>query len=150
MKLQLNGKEQNLQLDPSTPLLWAIRDELQLTGTKYGCGMAQCGACTVYVDGVPQRSCVLPISAVEGKKVTTIEGLEGKVAKAVQESWVKFGVPQCGYCQSGQVMAATALLQKKKSPSEKEIDEAMNGNICRCGTYSKIRAAIQDAAKNLA
>ncbi len=150
MKLQLNGKEQTLTVDPNTPLLWVIRDELQLTGTKYGCGMAQCGACTVYVDGAPQRSCVLPVSAVEGKKVTTIEGLEGKVAKAVQDSWVKFGVPQCGYCQSGQVMAATALLQKKKSPSEKDIDDAMNGNICRCGTYSKIRAAIQDAAKTLA
>lgn len=150
VKLQLNGKEQTLNVDPNTPLLWVIRDELQLTGTKYGCGMAQCGACTVYVDGAPQRSCVLPVSAVDGKKVTTIEGLEGKVAKAVQDSWVKFGVPQCGYCQSGQVMAATALLQKKKSPSEKDIDDAMNGNICRCGTYSKIRAAIQDAAKTLA
>lgn len=150
VKLQLNGKEQTLTVDPNTPLLWVIRDEMQLTGTKYGCGMAQCGACTVYVDGAPQRSCVLPVSAVEGKKVTTIEGLEGKVAQAVQDSWVKFGVPQCGYCQSGQVMAATALLQKKKSPSEKDIDDAMSGNICRCGTYSKIRAAIQDAAKTLA
>ncbi len=149
MKFLLNGKEQTVDADGNMPLLWALRDELNLTGTKYGCGMAQCGACTVYVDGQPQRSCVLTLSAVEGKKITTIEGLDGKVAKAVQESWVKFGVPQCGYCQSGQVMSATALLSKKKNPSEKEIDEAMNGNICRCGTYSRIRAAIQDAAKNL-
>lgn len=149
MKFLLNGKEQTIDADGNMPLLWALRDELNLTGTKYGCGMAQCGACTVYVDGQPQRSCVLPLSSVEGKKITTIEGLDGKVAKAVQESWVKFGVPQCGYCQSGQVMSATALLSKKKNPSEKEIDEAMNGNICRCGTYSRIRAAIQDAAKNL-
>lgn len=149
MKFLLNGKEQTVDADGNMPLLWALRDELNLTGTKYGCGMAQCGACTIYVDGQPQRSCVLPLSAVEGKKITTIEGLEGKVAKAVQESWVKFGVPQCGYCQSGQVMSATALLSKKKNPSEKDIDEAMSGNICRCGTYSRIRAAIQDAAKNL-
>ncbi len=149
MKFLLNGKEQTIDADGNMPLLWALRDELNLTGTKYGCGMAQCGACTVYVDGQPQRSCVLPLSSVEGKKITTIEGLDGKVAKAVQESWVKFGVPQCGYCQSGQVMSATALLSKKKNPSEKEIDEAMSGNICRCGTYSRIRAAIQDAAKSL-
>jgi isoquinoline 1-oxidoreductase alpha subunit len=149
MKFLLNGKEQSIEGDGNMPLLWALRDEWNLTGTKYGCGLAQCGACTVYVDGQPQKACVVPLSAVEGKKVTTIEGLEGKVANAVQESWVKFGVPQCGYCQSGQVMSATALLTKKKNPSEKEIDEAMNGNICRCGTYLRIRAAIQDAAKNL-
>jgi isoquinoline 1-oxidoreductase subunit alpha len=149
MKITVNGKEQNLDCDPNTPLLWAIRDELNLTGTKYGCGMAQCGACTVYVDGSPQRSCVFPVSSAEGKKITTIEGLEGKVAKAVQEAWVKFGVPQCGYCQSGQVMSATALLSKIKKPSEKDIDQAMSGIICRCGTYSRIRAAIEDAAKTL-
>jgi isoquinoline 1-oxidoreductase alpha subunit len=149
MKITINGKDQNLDCDPNTPLLWALRDELNLTGTKYGCGMAQCGACTVYVDGQPQRSCVVPVSSAEGKKITTIEGLEGKVAKAVQEAWVKFGVPQCGYCQSGQVMSATALLSKNKKPSDKDIDQAMSGNICRCGTYSRIRAAIEDAAKTL-
>lgn len=149
IQLTINGKPHELECAPETPVLWALRDELNLTGTKYGCGMAQCGACTIYVDGQPTRSCMLPVSAATGKKITTIEGLEGKVASAVQSAWVKHGVPQCGYCQSGQVMAATALLAKNKHPSEADIDNAMSGNICRCGTYSRIRAAIQDAAKSL-
>jgi isoquinoline 1-oxidoreductase alpha subunit len=149
IRLTVNGKEQDLDCDPGTPLLWALRDVLHLTGTKFGCGMALCGACTVYLDGEPTRACVTPVSLGEGKKITTIEGLDGAVAEAVQNAWVKHSVPQCGYCQSGQVMAATALLQKKKKPSDKDIDEAMNGNICRCGTYQRIRAAIHDAAKHL-
>ncbi|MGZ3686231.1 MAG: (2Fe-2S)-binding protein, partial [Bdellovibrionota bacterium] len=135
--------------DPSTPLLWALRDVLHLTGTKFGCGMALCGACTIYLDGEPTRSCVVPVSAALGKKVTTIEGLEGRIAEAVQSAWVKHSVPQCGYCQSGQVMAATALLQKNHKPSDADIDSAMTGNICRCGTYPRIRAAIHEAAKTV-
>ena len=134
-----------------TPLLWILRDNLNLTGTKYGCGMALCGACTVYVDGAPTRSCVTPLSAVKpGVQVTTIEGLTSKEAKAVQAAWEKLDVPQCGYCQSGQVMAATALLVKKKRPTDADIDEAMTGNVCRCATYVRIRAAIKEASKALA
>jgi isoquinoline 1-oxidoreductase subunit alpha len=133
-----------------TPLLWILRDNLNLTGTKYGCGMALCGACTVYVDGAPTRSCVTPLSALKpGVQVTTIEGLTSKEAKAVQAAWEKLDVPQCGYCQSGQVMAATALLAKKKRPTDADIDQAMAGNVCRCATYVRIRAAIKEAAKAL-
>jgi isoquinoline 1-oxidoreductase alpha subunit len=133
-----------------TPLLWILRDNLNLTGTKYGCGMALCGACTVYIDGAPTRSCVTPLSALKpGVEVTTIEGLQSREAKAVQAAWEKLDVPQCGYCQSGQVMAATALLAKKKRPTDKDIDDAMAGNACRCATYVRIRAAIKEASKAL-
>jgi isoquinoline 1-oxidoreductase alpha subunit len=147
--LLLNGKTVQVDAAPETPLLWALRDHLGMTGTKFGCGAALCGACTVHVDGEPTRSCVTPISAVAGKKVTTIEGLDSRVAKAVQAAWDRKQVPQCGYCQSGQVMAATALLAKTPKPTDSQIDEAMKGNLCRCGTYGRIRAAIKDAAKNL-
>jgi isoquinoline 1-oxidoreductase alpha subunit len=134
-----------------TPLLWILRDNLNLTGTKYGCGMALCGACTVYVDGAPTRSCVTPLSALkQGAEITTIEGLATKEAKAVQAAWEKLDVPQCGYCQSGQVMAATALLAKNKRPSDIDIDQAMAGNVCRCATYVRIRAAIKEASRSLA
>jgi isoquinoline 1-oxidoreductase alpha subunit len=147
--LLLNGKTVNVDASPDTPLLWVLRDHLGMTGTKFGCGAALCGACTVHVDGVPTRSCVTPVSAVAGKKVTSIEGLSGKVAGAVQAAWDKHQVPQCGYCQSGQVMAATALLTVTPKPSDAQIDEAMKGNICRCGTYGRIRAAIKDASGQL-
>jgi isoquinoline 1-oxidoreductase alpha subunit len=134
-----------------TPLLWILRDNLNLTGTKYGCGMALCGACTVHLDGQPTRSCVTPLSALKpGVEITTIEGIGTKEAKAVQAAWEKLDVPQCGYCQSGQVMAASALLAKKKRPTDADIDEAMTGNACRCATYVRIRAAIKEAAKSLA
>lgn len=145
----LNGRPTTLDADPDMPLLWAVRDEIGLTGSKFGCGMAQCGACTMHVDGQPVRSCSTPLSTVEGQKVTTIEGLGGKVAAAVQNAWVKHEVAQCGYCQSGQVMSAVALLSANDKPSDAEIDEAMQGNICRCATYVRIRAAIHDAAKTL-
>jgi isoquinoline 1-oxidoreductase alpha subunit len=138
-----------LDIDPETPLLWAVRDEVGLTGSKFGCGAALCGACTMHVDGQPIRACSTPLSAVAGQKVTTIEGLEGKVAEAVQAAWVKHEVAQCGYCQSGQVMSAVALLGENKQPSDDDIDAAMQGNICRCATYVRIRAAIHDAAKTL-
>ena len=147
--LNINGKSVEVDAAPDTPLLWALRDHLAMTGTKFGCGAALCGACTVHVDGVPTRSCVTPISAVMGKKITTIEGLNGRVAEAVQASWDKIQVPQCGYCQSGQVMAATALLTKTPNPTDAQIDDAMNGNICRCGTYGRVRTAIKEAAKKL-
>jgi isoquinoline 1-oxidoreductase alpha subunit len=149
VRLLVNGKAVQVDAAPETPLLWALRDHLEMTGTKFGCGAALCGACTVHVDGVPTRSCVTPISAVAGKKVTTIEGIDGRVAKAVQAAWDKIQVPQCGYCQSGQVMAATALLAKTPRPNDAQITEAMQGNICRCGTYGRIRAAINDAATQL-
>jgi isoquinoline 1-oxidoreductase alpha subunit len=144
--LLLNGKTVNVDASADTPLLWILRDHLGMTGTKFGCGASLCGACTVHVDGVPTRSCVTPLSAVAGKKVTSIEGLSGKVAGAVQAAWDKHQVPQCGYCQSGQVMAATALLAKTPRPTDAQIDEAMQGNICRCGTYGRIRAAIKEAS----
>jgi isoquinoline 1-oxidoreductase subunit alpha len=145
--LNINGRQYNVDLPGDTPLLWALRDEIGLTGTKFGCGMALCGACTVHVDGQPTRSCITTISAVGNKKVTTIEAVAtDKVGKAVQGAWVELGVPQCGYCQSGQIMAATALLKQKPKPTDAEIDEAMAGNICRCGTYTRIRAAIKQAA----
>lgn len=151
VSLSVNGKTVSVDADPSTPLLWALRDNLDMTGTKFGCGMALCGACTVHVDGEAVRSCTAPISSMVGKKITTIEAqAENKIGKAVQEAWVKHDVAQCGYCQSGQVMSASALLSRNKSPSDAQIDAAMSGNLCRCGTYQRIRVAIKDAAKSLA
>src|ERR1700733_14915209 len=144
LTLQVNGRGVTVNAAPETPLLWVLRDELGLTGTKYGCGIAQCGACTVHLDGQPTRSCQTPISALAGVKVTTIEGLGG--APPLQTAWVKHDVPQCGYCQTGQIMSAVALLAQTPKPSDKDIDDAMSGNICRCGTYQRIRAAIKDAA----
>jgi isoquinoline 1-oxidoreductase subunit alpha len=150
-KLSINAKDVNVDADPSTPLLWALRDTLGMTGTKFGCGQALCGACTVHLNGAAVRSCMTPLSAAEGKKVTTIEAIgEDRIGKAVQAAWVKHDVAQCGYCQSGQVMSATALLKTKRQPSDTDIDQAMAGNICRCGTYIRIRAAIKDAAAQLA
>jgi isoquinoline 1-oxidoreductase alpha subunit len=149
--LHINGKDLSVDADPATPLLWALRDTLGMTGTKFGCGQALCGACTVHLDGSPIRSCVTPISAVEGKEVTTIEAVgTDRVGKAVQAAWVKHDVAQCGYCQSGQVMSATALLKSRRKPTDADIDQAMAGNICRCGTYARIRAAIHEAAATLA
>ncbi|MCT4331777.1 (2Fe-2S)-binding protein [Paracoccus sp. YLB-12] len=145
----VNGQDRSVDVDPDTPLLWVLRDELRLTGTKFGCGIAQCGACTVYLNGMTRRSCVTPISMVEGSDVTTIEGLSGPEAEAVQAAWTAIDVPQCGYCQSGQVMSATALLQQNGAPTDEDIDNAMAGNICRCATYVRIRQAIHDAAKTL-
>ncbi|HZZ34980.1 MAG TPA: (2Fe-2S)-binding protein [Caulobacteraceae bacterium] len=142
--LDVNGKSVTVQSAPDTPLLWVLRDELGLTGTKYGCGIAQCGACTVHINGQAVRSCQTPIDGLEGAKIVTIEGLGG--AHPLQVSWVKLDVPQCGYCQSGQIMSAAALLTEKPKPSDADIDAAMSGNICRCGTYQRIRAAIKDAA----
>ena len=148
--LNINGRDVELAIDPSTPVLWALRDHLDMTGTKFGCGAALCGACTVHLDGQPARSCVTPVSAAAGKRITTIEAVANDpVGKAVQEAWVRHDVPQCGYCQSGQVMSATALLRTHRSPSDADIDAAMSGNICRCGTYQRIRAAIKDAAQAL-
>jgi isoquinoline 1-oxidoreductase alpha subunit len=145
--LDINGKRQTVDLPGETPLLWTLRDELGLTGTKFGCGMALCGACTVHVDGQAVRSCITPISAVANKKIVTIEAVGADaVGKALQAAWVDTGVPQCGYCQAGQIMSAAALLKRKSKPSDVEIDEAMSGNICRCGTYTRIRAAIKQAA----
>jgi isoquinoline 1-oxidoreductase alpha subunit len=149
VSLTVNGKTHSLDLDDDTPLLWAIRDEIGLTGTKFGCGIAQCGACTVFVNGQATRSCVMPISAVDGADITTIEGLSGKQAEAVQAAWNALDVPQCGYCQSGQIMSAVALLSEIEKPTDEDIDLAMNGNICRCATYVRIRAAIHDAAKRM-
>ncbi len=150
MKLDINGQVHEVDVDPDMPLLWAIRDVVGLTGTKFGCGMAQCGACTVHQDGQPIRACITPVSTVEGSKITTIEGLDGKVAAAVQAAWTSLDVPQCGYCQSGQVMAATALLTDNPKPTDADIDAAMSGNLCRCATYQRIRAGIHEAAKSLA
>jgi isoquinoline 1-oxidoreductase subunit alpha len=144
--LVVNGKQQRVDAVPDLPLLWAIREDLRLTGTKYGCGMALCGACTVHLDGSPIRSCVTPISAAAGKKVTTIEGLSAQGTHPVQRAWVELDVPQCGFCQSGQIMSAAALLAQKATPTDADIDAAMAGNICRCGTYQRIRAAIHRAA----
>ena len=147
----VNGKAVTVEVDDSTPLLWALRDSLELAGTRYGCGIAQCGACTVHLDGRAVRSCVTPVSAVEGRSVTTIEQIgEGRIGAAVQAAWVENDVPQCGYCQSGQVMSAVALLQRNAAPADADIDAAMTGNICRCGTYGRIRAAIKSAADRLA
>jgi isoquinoline 1-oxidoreductase subunit alpha len=146
ISLDVNGKRQQVDVAPDVPLLWVLREKLALTGTKYGCGIAACGACTVHVEGQPIRSCVTPASAVAGKKVTTIEGLSPKTEHPVQRAWIELDVPQCGYCQSGQVMSAAALLAQKPSPTDADIDDAMAGNICRCGTYQRIRAAIHRAA----
>jgi isoquinoline 1-oxidoreductase alpha subunit len=146
---KLNGNPTTLDADPNMPLLWAVREVAGLHGTKFGCGMALCGACTVHVDGQATRSCVMPLSAVEGREVTTIEGVQSKPAKAVQAAWIELQVPQCGYCQSAQVMSATALLEKNPSPTDADIDGAMSGNICRCATYSRIRAAIHAAAQSI-
>jgi isoquinoline 1-oxidoreductase alpha subunit len=149
--LNINGQSVQVDADPSTPLLWALRDTLGMTGTKFGCGIAACGACTVHVNGQPTRSCVTPISAVVDQKVTTIEGVGSSPAgKAVQAAWVAHDVAQCGYCQSGQIMSATGLLAGNRKPTDADIDAAMAGNLCRCGTYQRIRAAIHDAAKTLA
>jgi isoquinoline 1-oxidoreductase alpha subunit len=151
ISLNINGRDMPVDADPATPILWALRDNLNMTGTKFGCGAALCGACTVHLDGVPIRSCVTPVSAAAGKKITTIEAMEtDSIGKAVQDAWVKLDVPQCGYCQSGQVMSATALLRANKAPTDADIDAAMSGNICRCGTYQRIRAAIKDVAKTIA
>ena len=148
--LIVNGKRMPVDADPDAPLLWVLRDHLNLTGTKYGCGMALCGACTVHVNGQPVRSCQLPLSSAEGKRITTIEAVgQTKEGKAVQDAWAANDVPQCGYCQSGQVMSAAALLAKAKRPTDAEIDEAMAGNVCRCGTYNRIRLAVKQASKNL-
>jgi isoquinoline 1-oxidoreductase subunit alpha len=151
ISLNINGKTVSVDADSSTPLLWALRDNLNMTGTKFGCGMALCGACTVHVDGQPTRSCITPIAAVAGRKVTTIEAqTSDKIGKAVTEAWVKHDVAQCGYCQSGQVMSAVALLKTTPKPTDAQIDAAMSGNICRCGTYQRIRVAIKDAAQSMA
>jgi isoquinoline 1-oxidoreductase subunit alpha len=149
VSLNVNGHAHHVQADPQTPLLWVLRDEIGLTGTKYGCGVAQCGACTVHVDGQAMRSCVAPVATVAGRKVTTIEGLQSRAAKAVQKAWVEHDVVQCGYCQSGQIMSATVLLEQNPKPSDEDIDLAMAGNICRCATYVRIRAAIHAASAQL-
>lgn len=146
ISLTLNGESKKLDVDPTTPLLWVLRDTLGLTGTKYGCGIALCGACTVHVDGEPVRSCVTPLSAVAGKSVTTIEGLSKDSSHPVQRAWIAFDVPQCGYCQSGQIMTAAALLARNPNPNDADIDKAMSGVLCRCGTYTRIRQAIKQAA----
>ncbi len=143
----LNGKSQSVDVDPQMPLLWVLRDTLSMTGTKFGCGMALCGACTVHIDGAATRSCVTAISTVAGKKVTTIEGLSETGSHPVQQAWIEVDVPQCGYCQCGQIMSAAALLSKKPNPTDSDIDESMSGNICRCGTYQRIRKAIHRAAE---
>jgi isoquinoline 1-oxidoreductase alpha subunit len=151
LTLNINGKTTQVDAEPDTPLLWVLRDTLQLTGTKFGCGMALCGACTVHLDGQPVRSCSTPLSAAAGKKIVTIEGVgSGRIGKAVQEAWQRLDVVQCGYCQSGQIMSAVALLEKNRKPTDADIDGAMGGNICRCGTYVRIRAGIHEAAKSLA
>ena len=147
--LQINGKEYKTDVTPDTPLLWVLRDHLGLVGTKYGCGIAQCGACTVHVDGNPVRSCTLPVSAVKAAKVTTIEGLSKNGDHPVQVAWDEVDVPQCGYCQAGQIMTAAALLKRTPKPTQQQIDDAMHGNLCRCGAYHRIREAIQSASKKL-
>ncbi len=147
-KISVNRKQYETNADPSTLLLWVLRDELGLTGTKFGCGIAQCGACTVHVDGEARRSCVTPVSAVAGKEVTTIEGLSDDNSHPLQKAWIEADAPQCGYCQSGQIMAAAVLLKKVKGPTDADIDTAMSGIICRCGTYNRIRSAIKLAAMN--
>ena len=144
--LNVNGQPKQVDVEPDTPLLWVLRDSLELTGTKYGCGVAQCGACTVHLDGQPVRSCVTPVASATNRKVTTIEGLHPKADHPLQKAWVEEQVPQCGYCQSGQIMSAAALLAQNKTPSDQDVDAAMAGNICRCGTYQRIRAAVHRAA----
>ena len=149
LTLSINGQKHTVDVDPQMPLLWVIRDFVGLTGTKFGCGMAQCGACTIHLDGNATRSCVLPVSAVEGKQITTIEGLSTDRSHPVQKAWIKEQVPQCGYCQSGQIMSAVALLKKNPKPTDGDIDMAMQGNICRCGTYQRIRKAIHTASNEM-
>ena len=145
----LNGESRSVEIEPETPLLWVIRDELGLIGTKFGCGIGQCGACTIHLDGAPVRGCVTPVSAAAGRAVTTIEGLDPDGEHPLQRAWIELSVPQCGYCQSGQIMSAAALLSGNAAPSDADIDAAMSGNICRCGTYGRIRAAIHRAAAHL-
>jgi isoquinoline 1-oxidoreductase alpha subunit len=145
--LQVNNKDYNVEVDPQMPLLWVIRDFVGLKGTKFGCGMALCGACTVHIDGNPIRSCSFPVAAAAGKKITTIEGISENIDHAVQKAWIELQVPQCGYCQSGQIMSAVALLKNKPKPTDADIDAAMQGNLCRCGTYQRIRSAIHRAAE---
>lgn len=147
--LHINGQQQELDVDPEMPLLWALRDHAGLTGSKYGCGIAQCGSCTVHLDGQPVRSCITPVAAAQGKRITTIEGLDSAAGKAVQAAWRELEVVQCGYCQSGQIMAAAALLEQTPRPGDADIDLAMHGMLCRCATYARIRAAIKAAAANL-
>jgi len=147
-KLNINSKDYTVDVDPQMPLLWVIRDEIGLKGTKFGCGIAQCGACTIHLDGKATRTCVLPVSAATGKKITTIEGLSNDNEHPVQKAWLKLQVPQCGYCQSGQIMAASALLQSTPQPSEEDVNRAMH-NICRCGTYQRIKQAIKEASKEM-
>ena len=144
--ITVNGRRHEVDVDPATPLLWVLRDTLGLTGTKFGCGIAQCGACTVHIDGVATRTCITPVAAVEGSEITTIEGLSTEGLTALQEAWLELDVVQCGYCQSGQIMSAAALLSRVPDPTDQDIDEAMSGNICRCGAYGRIRAAIKQAA----
>ncbi|MDG2450155.1 MAG: (2Fe-2S)-binding protein [Saprospiraceae bacterium] len=146
--IRVNGKNQTVDVDPSTPVLWVLRDHLDLVGTKFGCGIAQCGACTIHIDGVAMRSCITPISAIGDQKITTIEGLSQNADHAIQKAWLEHDVPQCGYCQAGQIMSASALLDENPTPSDDEIDAAMNGNICRCGTYTRIKKAIKTAANS--
>jgi len=150
LKLNVNGKIHQVDVTPDTPLLWVLRDTIGLTGTKYGCGVAVCGACTIHLNGVPVRACMTPVSAAIGQHVVTIEGIHDKAAKAIQAAWEKLDVVQCGYCQSGQIMSAAALLVRNPKPSDADIDMAMSGNLCRCATYQRIRAAIHEAAKSLA
>ena len=145
---KVNGKKHELEIDPNTPMLWVLRDHLGLVGTKFGCGIAQCGACTIHLDNTAVRSCQLPISAIDSKEITTIEGLSEKGDHPVQKAWLAEDVPQCGYCQAGQIMSASALLKSNANPSDSEIDTAMNGNICRCGTYTRIKKAIKIAAQS--
>lgn len=145
--LKINGRKQQVDVDPATPLLWVLRDHLNLVGTKYGCGIAQCGACSIHLDGTAMRSCILPVQTVGDQSITTIEGLSEKGNHPVQQAWLDHDVPQCGYCQAGQIMTAAALLKDNPNPSDEDIDSAMNGNICRCGTYTRIKAAIKTAAK---
>ncbi|MBA5778577.1 (2Fe-2S)-binding protein [Stappia sp. F7233] len=149
VNLTINGVSHSIDADPDTPLLWVLRDELNMTGTKFGCGIAQCGACTVHLDGMPIRSCQTFLSDLDGASITTIEGVDGKAAEAVRAAWQELDVPQCGYCQSGQIMAATALLSETPKPSDDDIDAAMDGNVCRCATYARIRAAIHLAAEKM-
>lgn len=147
--LNINGTSKQVDVDPNTPVLWVLRDHLDLVGTKFGCGIAQCGACTVHLDGTAVRSCSLPVSSIGNSEITTIEGLSEKADHPVQKAWMEHDVPQCGYCQAGQIMTAAALLQQNPNPSDDEIENAMNGNICRCGTYLRIKAAVKTAAQNL-
>jgi aerobic-type carbon monoxide dehydrogenase small subunit (CoxS/CutS family) len=149
MKVNINGKDIEIEVDGTTPVLWVLRDHLDMTGTKFGCGIAQCGACTVHLDGQPIRSCVTPASEVEGRAITTIEGLGGGELHPVQEAWIELSVPQCGYCQSGQIMSTVALLRARPDPTDADIDAALSANLCRCGTYPRIRKAVHAAAKRM-